>query len=141
MLLRNHVSTFQQFCSAEIIKKGTVVLNIFMAVQSELNQAIASCSSDCEEGSEDCNADAIHSWDLAVGWYSGSLEGESVSGSSSGRFLHKLAERRCALFNTCNDDRGLSSVNDELFQRFHAGQHHISKGKASPILAAVLALF
>jgi hypothetical protein len=104
-----------------------------MVVQNELHNAVANCNQHCDEESTDCNTEAIHSWDLAVAWYSGSLEGEDFLGSKSGRFLHSLAEERCESFNTCNGLQGLSSVNDEIFQRLHAGQHKIGLGKCTEV--------
>lgn len=115
---------------AEVIKVGTVLLHIWMSVQSELDDAIASCQEACDHDNT-CNDEAIHSWDLAVGWYTGSLEGSNFLGSGSGRFLHKVADKRCSAFNTCDSITGLSNVNDEMFQLFHAGQKQIRLSQCS----------
>ena len=103
---------------------GTVLLHVWMSVQSELNDAIVNCHEGCDYGTE-CNEDAVHSWDVAVGWYTGSLEGSNFLGSGSGRFLHKVADKRCIAFNTCDSMTGLSNVNDELFQLFHSVENHL----------------
>lgn len=100
-----------------------------MTVQNELSTAVVQCQDDCRDGN--CNQESLHSWDLAVAFYAGSLEGTQVLGSGNGRLLHKLADKRCVSFHTCNGYHGLSSVNDEMFQLFLAGQHGIRTGKCS----------
>jgi hypothetical protein len=104
-------------------------MNLWMAIQNELNTAIVQCQEGCLE--ESCNEDSIHSWDLSVAFYAGSLEGTHTLGSGNGRLLHKLADKRCVSFHTCDGYHGLSSVNDEMFQLFLAGQHRIQRGKCS----------
>jgi hypothetical protein len=104
-------------------------MNIWMTIQNELNTAIVQCQEGCLE--ESCNEESIHSWDLSVAFYAGSLEGTQTLGSGNGRLLHQLADKRCVSFHTCDGYHGLSSVNDEMFQLFLAGQHRIRLGKCS----------
>lgn len=104
-----------------------------MSIQFQLDHAVTKCESSCLFNEDDlCNDESIHSWDLAVGWYAGSLAGPDVMGSDDSRFLHRLAEKRCVSFNTCDEEHhGQSLVNKEMFDLFKAGQEVLTLGKCS----------
>ena len=124
------ILTLSSILTTDIVSKATILLNVWMSIQFQLDHAVESCGSSCQ-GSDDCNEDSIHSWDLAVGWYAGSLAGPDVIGSDDSRFLHHLAEKRCHSFNTCDGDHGQSLVNKEMFDLFGAGQDLLKLGKCS----------
>jgi len=110
----------------EAIKKGTVYLNIFMYVIREFEDAI----DDCTKGCIDCNDAPVHAWDEGVCFYTGSLE-ESL-GTSDGKLLHQLADKRCQNFKTCgkegNEVTGNSKMNIELFNLLKLGQEQLLGG-------------
>lgn len=101
-----------------------------MSIQHLLDRAVATCGATCEI-KDHCNDDSVHSWDLAVGWYAGSLASSDAQDSGEGRFLHHLAEKRCKSFNTCDGLRGQSHVNIEMLDLFSAGQEMLGLGKCS----------
>ena len=87
---------------------------------------------DCKAGRITANDDSsVHAWDEAVAFYTGSLEGSSKYGTSSGTLLHQLADKRCGNFDTCtadydNDpDIGYSVVNHDVFEQFTIGKDQI----------------
>jgi hypothetical protein len=116
--------------STEVIKKGTVYMNVWMYVIHEMEDAINDCQAECF-GKKGCNDDPVHAWDEAVAFYTGSLEGSD--GSGSGKFLHALADKRCANFATCGDlaseTSGTSHVNMEIFRQFADGKRKLLTGK------------
>lgn len=115
---------------ADIVSKATILLNLWMSIQFQLDHATAVCQSTCEIN-DHCNDDSVHSWDLAVGWYAGSLAGPDVISSDESRFLHRLAEKRCVSFNTCDGHHGQSQVNKEMFNLFQAGQELLTRGECT----------
>jgi hypothetical protein len=57
---------------------------------------------------------SVHAWDEGVAFYTGSLEGAAYGGSTAGKLLYRLAEKRCANFGTCSTEHptsGTSQVN------------------------------
>lgn len=119
------------------VKKGTAYMNVWMYVIHEMEDAIQ----DCKVGCIDCNADPVHAWDEAVAFYAGSLEG--VSGSSDGKMLYRLAEKRCLNFRTCTGADGIAAVNDEIVKKFRVGQEALQKGecaKTRPIMERIIQL-
>ncbi|CAJ1967370.1 unnamed protein product [Cylindrotheca closterium] len=115
---------------ADIVSKAAILLNLWMSIQFQLDHAIVSCQSTCQV-KDHCNDESVHSWDLAVGWYAGSLAGPDTIGSDDSRFLHRLAEKRCVSFNTCDGQHGVSHVNKEMFDLFDAGQELLTLSKCS----------
>mmetsp|Transcript_33646 Transcript_33646/g.81553 ORF Transcript_33646/g.81553 Transcript_33646/m.81553 type:complete len:577 (+) Transcript_33646:1438-3168(+) len=116
---------------ADIISKAAIFLNLWMSIQFQLDHAVASCDSSTCEVKDHCNDESVHSWDLAVGWYAGSLAGPDIISSEDSRFLHHLAEKRCVSFNTCDGLHGQSLVNKEMFDLFSAGQELLTLSKCS----------
>lgn len=120
----------------EIIKKGTVFMNIAMYVIRELEDALVDCETGCAIG--ECNADPVSAVDEAVAFYTGALEG--TDGNSNGNLMHALADKRCVNFKTCgregNTDSGPSKVNYEIFMLFDQMQEELSGTSADKCAAA-----
>merc|ERR1711907_829600 len=100
-----------------------------MYVVYMLEDAVADCESKCTI--QTCNDDAgAHSWDMAVAFYTGMLEGDN--GAGSGKFPYALADKRCGNFNTCGDmadsTTGGSWVNMNIFDNFRQGQANLGVG-------------
>ena len=129
----NNFATFGAAARIEAVKKGTVYLNLWMYVIREFEAAIddcTSCTSNCNEHST--NSDSVHAWDEGVAFYTGSLEGNAMGGSSAGKLLYRLAEKRCADFGTCAlGAEGTSQVNTELFALFASGRDLLQRGSCS----------
>jgi len=107
----------------EAIKKGTAYMNVFMYVIREFEDAVVDCRTECDL--DVCNDAPVHAWDEGVAFYTGSEEGEiGDNKGTAGYFLHQLADKRCANFNTC-DENGLAQVNSELFKLFNQGQKQL----------------
>jgi len=112
---------------SESIKKGTAYMNVFMYVIREFEDAVVDCKTECELA--DCNDAPVHAWDEGVAFYTGSEEGEiGDNKDAGGYFLHQLADKRCANFNTC-DENGLAQVNSELLKLFNQGQRQLLAGE------------
>jgi len=104
----------------EAIKKGTVTMHVFMYTIREFEDAVVDCRTECDI--DVCNDAPVHAWDEGVAFYTGSLEGKTGdNGGDTGKLLHNLADKRCANFDTC-DENGLAQVNSELFKLFDQGQ-------------------
>ena len=80
----------------------------------------------------------MHAWDEGVAFYAGSLEGTAHGGSSAGKMVYRLAEKRCANFGTCgaagDATRGTSQVNSELFKAgglFATGRDLLQQGQCA----------
>jgi len=120
-------SSYTYVGKTEAVKKGTVYLNIFMYVIREYEDAI----DDCEKGCNTCNDDPVHAWDEGVCFYTGSLEGQQ--GTSDGKLLHQLADKRCSNFKTCgengNEIAGTSKLNIDLFQKLNLGKQQVENGE------------
>lgn len=114
---------------SQAVKKGSAYLNVFMYVIREWEDAL----DDCELDSIDNNYNSVHAWDEGVCFYSGSLEG--VDGTSDGKLLHQLADKRCGNFKTCGEDgnslSGMAKVNHDLFDLFALAQHELSTGECA----------
>jgi hypothetical protein len=118
-------------CNAEAIKKGTVLMSVWMYVIREMEDALDDCKEECETAN--CNEEPVLAWDEAVAFYTGSLEGKD--GSGSGVLLYALADDTCADFATCGDlaseTSGTSHVNLEIFRQFQDGQRKLVRGECS----------
>jgi len=114
----------------ELIQTTTVFMIIWMKVIERMENAISKCRSECVEG-KSCNTDAINSWDEAVAYYTGSLEGPD--GSGNGVLLYAEADKRCVEFKTCGENHdslsGTSGVNIDIFQYFKLGQSALGSGE------------
>merc|ERR1711988_1795394 len=121
----------------EAVKKGTAYMNVWMYVIREFEDAIddcLTCTSNCNEHS---NYDSVHAWDEGVAFYTGSLEGTDLGGTSAGETPYRLAEKRCANFKTCgskgDSTTGISKVNSDLFELFLEGEMLLSAGKCASV--------
>ena len=98
-----------------------------------------SCTSNCNSFS--INSGSVHAWDEGVAFYTGSLEGELAGGSSGGKLVYRLAEKRCANFGTCglfgNATSGTSKVNLDLFPLFAEGARLLERGECSMVRPVV----
>ena len=117
----------------EAAKKGSAYMNTLMYVIREFEDAI----DDCRFDNITNNYDAAHAWDEGVAFYTGSLEGTAVGGNSAGKLAYRLAEKRCANFNTCgasgNAATGTSKVNLDLFMLFAEGQVALQQSQCSSV--------
>jgi hypothetical protein len=125
----------------QCIKKGTAYMHVFMYVIRKFESAIDNCKAGIQSSS------SVPAWDAGVALYTGSLEGTKEGGSSAGKFLYRLAEKRCQNYKTCGKNHdstsGTSYVNIELLKQFFLGQHTLLKGDceaARPILSRITAL-
>ena len=108
----------------QVIKKATAYINTLMYVMYELEDALVVCSQGAPF------VEDIHAWDEAVCFYTGSLpQGEGV-------LAHRLAEKRCAEWGTCNDDE-TSPLNDKVFELWNKGQEQILEGDCTGARATV----
>jgi len=133
----NGITNFESYGNdglREVVKKGTVCMNVFMYVIREFEDAIVDCKTQCD--TSNCNDDPVHAWDEGVAFYTGSLEG--TDGLSSGRLLHQLADKRCQNFKTCGTNGGLmgggnvgttSFVNHRLLREFETGKDQLLTGQ------------
>jgi len=123
---------------AEIAKKTSAYMNVWMYVVREFEDAIMDCKADCIN----CNDDPVHAWDEGVAFYAGSLEG--VDGSGSGAMIYNLADKRCSNYKTCADGlTGTSKVNTALFKEFALGRDKLLGSKcddARPIKDRIIEL-
>lgn len=111
----------------QIIKKGTVYMNILMYVQREFEDAM----DDCTNQRIDDNYNSVHAWDEGVCFYAGSKEGQDGV-SDDGKLLHQVADKRCENFKTCGtegvDLDGQSKLNYDLMDLFALGNEQILSG-------------
>jgi hypothetical protein len=102
-----------------------------MWVSIELENAVASCQDYCDQ--KECFMDAVRSWDQAVAYMVGSLEGPD--GLGRGVFLYGLADKQCINFKTCGDladaNEGTAHANIELIRQFEAGVRNLLTGHCS----------
>merc|ERR1740130_1012081 len=133
----------------EAVKKGTAYMHVWMYAIREFEDAIDDCTS-CTTG---CNTFStndggpVHAWDEGVAFYTGSREGTLPGGSTSGKMVYRLAEKRCGNFGTClprtKDAAGESQVNHALFKLFARGRDHLHMGSCStvrPIVDQIVSL-
>ena len=108
----------------QVIKKATAYINTLMYVMYELEDALVVCNQGAPF------VEDIHAWDEAVCFYTGSLpQGEGV-------LAHRLAEKQCREWGTCNDDQ-TSPLNDKVFKLWNKGQEQILEGDCTGARATV----
>jgi len=112
----------------ECAQKGSAYQNVWMYVIREMEDAIMDCTSGCIN----CNDDPVHAWDEMVAFYAGSLEG--VSGSTSGKLLYRLAEKRCTNFGTCTGAGGKSAVNTDIVAQSTLGKVALTGGRCVEVI-------
>jgi hypothetical protein len=120
----NNFHTLGGDARKEAAQKGTAYMNVWMYVVREFEDAIDDCNTCVRTDTENnCNEHStstvsVHAWDEGVAFYTGSLEGTAHGGSTAGKLLYRLAEKRCANFGTCGASGtgavGTSQVNSEL---------------------------
>jgi hypothetical protein len=114
---------------AEAIMKGTAYVNVWMYVIRMMEGAL----DDCREGDLTDNDVDVHSWDEAVAYFTGSLEG--TDGDGNGKLIYSLINNRCVDFRTCgldgNENSGHALLNHQLRRLFKRGQEHLTKGKCA----------
>lgn len=112
---------------SEAMSKASAYMNIWMYVIREMEDALDDC-----EFQEDIDS-GVHSWDEAVAFYTGSLEGQE--GLGDGVLIYDLADKRCQDFKTCgldsNSEDGTSYVNLQIFDEFKVGLGKLRKGDCS----------
>ncbi|KAL7533108.1 hypothetical protein ACHAXR_006286 [Thalassiosira sp. AJA248-18] len=114
----------------QVIKKGTVYMNIFMYVIREFEDAL----DDCENACIDCNDGFVHAWDEGVCFYTGSVEGQDGK-MGDGKLLHQLADYRCGDYKNCGPDgtdlEGMAKVNYDIFDHFAVGTFYLMSGNCA----------
>lgn len=95
---------------------GSLYLNVWMYVIQKMEEALDLCR-DGQEG-------RLNSWDQAVAFFTGSMEGEN--GTENGQMIRALAERLCVDFKTCGDSgneiSGRALATTTIFSRFEFGK-------------------
>lgn len=116
----------------EAIKKGAVFFNFFLNTIREFETSVHMCEQDCDQDA--CRYDAVHAWDEAVCFYTGSMEGPEGE-TGSGVLLHQLADKGCINFKTCGEGgdaaSGKSKTNIELLNLMNAGKYQIQQKACS----------
>lgn len=117
----------------EALVVATKFMNIYMYVIRMLEHGLNQCRLVCGKR---CDDSPVRAWDQAVAYYTGSLEGES--GSGSGLLMYDLADRMCVVFRTCGDDAtldyGTSYVNNKIMEEFAKGQAHLLKRECDDVV-------
>ena len=115
---------FSHFLNKETIAKGTVLLNVYHYVIAQMEKALDTCQS---------LETPVNAWDLAVAYYTGSLEGDD--GQGVGKLLYTIADNHCQSFKTCgehaNEVNGHAKLNIDIFREFMKGQAFILDGKCN----------
>jgi len=111
----------------EAIKKGTVLLNVWMNIIREMEVALG----ECRVGDREASA-----WDKAVAFYVGSLEDPSHKKSTNGVMLYALADKWCGERHTCLKHGG-SRVNQEIMDLFNSGRGLLVDGDCSKARGAM----
>jgi len=126
---QNFVNNFGKYAQDasrnKIVQIATVHIGVWMKIHFQLADAMAEC------GRVGADPDAaVNEWDVAVAYYTGSLEG--MNGSGPGNLLYDLADKRCGDFMTCGDggdsETGPSGVNIAIFEYFNSGQGYLKDG-------------
>jgi len=118
-------STVDITARQQVIELGTVLLNVYHYVIYKLEQALDQCDAKLIV--------AVHPWDEAVAYYTGSSEGDD--GSGVGHLLSAVADNNCKSFKTCGEsgdmNQGQAKVNIDIFRAFKQGQSLLGEGKCS----------
>jgi len=117
----------EEIFRAECAQKGSAYWSVWMYVIREMEDAATDCKSNCPY----CNDARVHAWDEAVAFYTGSIEDKH--GNEGGKFLYRLAEKRCKNYKTCEGRE--SKVNKKIRKYFTDGKRLLSQGKCAEIHA------
>jgi len=109
-------ASYSDVAANEAIRIGTAMMNVWMYVIREFEDALDDCEKGC--ATDECNADKVNAWDEGVAFYAGSLEG--LEGTERGNLPYALAEELCADFHTCTGT-GKSHVNEQILDVFDIG--------------------
>uniref|UniRef100_A0A7S2YN77 Uncharacterized protein n=1 Tax=Entomoneis paludosa TaxID=265537 RepID=A0A7S2YN77_9STRA len=110
----------------EVAKKASAYINTGLYVIREIYDALHDCSEEC--GVDQCNDDAVHALDEAVGFYVGSEYVTDPDGQ--GNLFYGLAEKRALNFATgVNGIAGQSMVNNKIMQEFNAMKSKLNAGQ------------
>jgi hypothetical protein len=113
-------STFGLEGKSVAMTTSTLILHIWMHVIYLMEKSVG----DCEKTYID--KDGIHSWDQAVAFYTGSLEGNGSGGQDTGFLLNQLANKFCKKFKTCGIGGksldGEAFVNSQVLKNFKGNQ-------------------
>eukprot|EP00587_Corethron_hystrix_P002065 CAMPEP_0113304386 /NCGR_PEP_ID=MMETSP0010_2-20120614/4432_1 /TAXON_ID=216773 ORGANISM="Corethron hystrix, Strain 308" /NCGR_SAMPLE_ID=MMETSP0010_2 /ASSEMBLY_ACC=CAM_ASM_000155 /LENGTH=631 /DNA_ID=CAMNT_0000158591 /DNA_START=104 /DNA_END=1999 /DNA_ORIENTATION=+ /assembly_acc=CAM_ASM_000155 len=95
---------------------------------------------DCKASKKTTNQ-LEHSWDQAVAFLVGSLEGYDEAGSvdSNGQLQFNLNRKQCDMFDKCDEDKFYQSViNDELLLHFTRGKEQIQDRYCENLKATIV---
>ena len=119
-------SKFGEVGRNEAFAMGVLVLHIWMEIIFLMEDAVGKCSDPFTPD------EPISSWDRAVAYYTGSLEGESSGGMDSGVMQKALANKFCKIFKTCgmrhDSVTGEAFVNTEILRLFKGGKNELIDG-------------
>lgn len=122
------------FCLLNLIAAvqiGMKFMNIWMYVIRMMENALDACEIPCDDAT--CHDEAVHSWDQAVAFYSGSLENDGV-------LLFAFADVLCKAFRSCGIDGslrvGTSYTNNKVIKEFKDGQEYIFQRKCDKARAS-----
>jgi hypothetical protein len=93
----------------------------FMAILEKVYLALKSCSN------EETRGEGAKDLDIAIAYYTGSLEGKDDGGSYDGTLIHMLANRMCVHFGTCSDANN-AVINERIMSLVYAGQGQLEMG-------------
>ena len=109
-------STYGGVGHKQAILFGSAFLNVWMYVIQKMEEALDLCK-DGQDG-------RLNSWDQAVAFYTGSMEGQN--GTERGQMIHALADKLCADFKTCGDSgnvvSGRAAATASIFSNFDLGK-------------------
>ena len=98
----NNFATMHAVARIEAVKKGTVLMHVWMYAIREFEKAIdacITCAANCNEFSTN-DGGSLHEWDEGVAFYTGSREGTAQGGHPAGKMVYHQVEMRCAI-GTC----------------------------------------
>lgn len=131
MIEKSDNSDFCLLILIAAVQIGTKFMNIWMYVIRMMENALDACEIPCDD--EICHDDAIHSWDQAVAFYSGSLEDDGV-------LFFAFADVMCKVFRSCGIDGslrvGTSYTNNKVIKEFKDGQKYILQRKCDKARAS-----
>lgn len=91
-----------------------------------METALDACEVPCND--ERCKDDAVHAWDQAVAFHTGSLQEEGI-------LLYAFADVMCRAFHSCGSDGsmrvGTSYANNMAIEHFKQGQSYILQKQCS----------
>jgi len=116
---------------SDIVRKIIVFMSMHTEVLHQMSKAVQFCDesneSDCL--GQECDESAMHAWEKAATYYSGSL----WSDQTKSIFLDGNAKDVCRIFGTC-DDSGDALVNKWIFQSFKQGQSSLAQGNCEGVI-------